>query len=342
MKTEMNWELVLKYLEDDYTAEDEKNLNEWLQADNKNRQVFDLTKKIWDAPEARLPGPDLEKAWISVKESAGIEAPTAGEILPFEEREKKPEMKRMFAPGFLKVAAVLLLMISISYLFFKLTKPLSMHEVFVESGKQEKIRLTDGTQITLDAGSIFRYPNEFGSDSREVFLSGEGYFEVSADQAKPFIIHANGAVITVVGTTFNVRAWLQNRKTVVAVAEGKVSLRPEKVKQSEAEVVITKNQMSEMIENEFPSPPQNADIYAHLSWLRREMYFNSAPLREVLDQLERWYDLEISLSDESYAFNRVTIFVKDKPVEEILDLIALMNDFRYEQQGNKITFSPGE
>jgi ferric-dicitrate binding protein FerR (iron transport regulator) len=96
------------------------------------------------------------------------------------------------------------------------------------------------------------------------------------------------------------------------------------------------------MENEYPSPPQYTDINTHLLWMRREVYFRSTPLQEVLDQLERWYDLEISLSDESYTSNRVTIFIEDKPIAEILDLIALMNDFRYEQQGKKITFSPKE
>jgi ferric-dicitrate binding protein FerR (iron transport regulator) len=342
MKDDMDWQLILRYLEGHYSAEDEKNLNEWLQTDIENRQTFDLTKKIWDTPEARLPGPDVEKAWVKVKESAGIEAPTGGKVLPFKPHKKRVGIQRMFVPGLLKVAAVLLFMISASYLFYKLAQPTSMHEIFVESTMQEKVRLPDGSEVILDAGSIFRYPERFDSHTREVFLNGEGYFEVAPAQEKPFMVHANNAVITVLGTKFNVRAWRQNKSIVVAVAEGRVSLRPETVKQPDAGVIIAKNEMSEMMENECPSPPQYTDINTHLLWMRREVHFRSTPLQEVLDQLERWYDLEISLSDESYTSNRVTIFIEDKPIAEILDLIALMNDFRYEQQGKKITFSPKE
>ena len=72
--------------------------------------------------------------------------------------------------------------------------------------------------------------------------------------------------------------------------------------------------------------------------MQREIYFQSATLREVLDQLQRWYDIEFQLPDERSATNLITIFIENKSIEEILDVIALINGFQYRQDGKKIYF----
>jgi len=345
MKNKIQWELIIEYLEGRTTQEDEANLSEWIQSDIKNRHTFDLIKKIWGTPENKLPIADVENAWMKVKDRISFETSSKdlpfGEIIRFDPNEKENQpWYQVFGSKLLKIAAIILIMIITSYFLF--TKQPSMNEIVVENTQRAEFNLTDGTQVTLDAGTIFSYPRDYESDKREVFLDGEGYFEVAHNNEKPFIIHANDAVIKVLGTKFNVRAWRQNKKVVVAVADGKVSLQPKNESNSGSEVVITKGQVSVMKEDERPSEPQDANINDHLSWLDRKIYFKNVPLQEVLDQLERWYDIDIILSDEFYASNQVTIYIDNKPLEEILDVIALMNDFRYKQDGKTIILSPNE
>jgi ferric-dicitrate binding protein FerR (iron transport regulator) len=91
--------------------------------------------------------------------------------------------------------------------------------------------------------------------------------------------------------------------------------------------------------NENPSLPKFSDIKSHLSWRQREIYFQCTPLSDVLDQLERWYDVEFQLPDKQSAENLVTIRIENKPIKDITEVIALMNDFHYIQKNRKIIFS---
>ncbi len=340
MQKKIDWDLILKYLERNYSSEDEKNLNAWLQADVKNRETMDRLKQIWNTPDIFLPEADVDKAWQKCLESTGIEERSESRTLRFRVKEKKvPLIQQLFSSKILRIAAVILLFILIPYLLLKPNKPTAFNEIIIDRTQKMSITLSDNTKVTLDAASIFRYPKKFDNQKRQVFLSGEGLFDVTLNQEKPFVIHANDGIITVLGTKFNVRAWQQDKKVAVAVIEGQVSLRSENVDNQEAKVVISKGQFSVLDESNNLSIPQNVDIENHVSWLHREKYFQQVPLREVLDQLERWYDLEILLSDGLLAGNRVTIFVENKPIEDILEVIALMNDIQYKQDGKKITFS---
>jgi ferric-dicitrate binding protein FerR (iron transport regulator) len=228
------------------------------------------------------------------------------------------------------------------YILIHILNPSTLKQVIVEKTKQQELILEDGTKVTLDAGSHFKYPEKISVNKREVYLEGEGYFEVAPNPDKPFIIHANDALIKVLGTKFNVRAWRENKRVIVAVAEGKVSLKPEIQTHDNANVIIAQDQISILEENKNPSTPQYVDINQHLSWQKKEMYFKSVALCEVLDQLERWYDLIFHLTDTEFASQRVTLFIENKPVEEILEVIALVNNFKYEQNGKEIIFSSNE
>ena len=347
MKDKIDWELIQRVLEGNHSRENEQRINEWLQSDSLTKKEFDLIRKIWETPAVRMPKPDVEKAMEAVFKRAGIDAGVQAvqsqKVYRFDKDQRSvPFMRHLFTFRILKIAALLLILVAIPYFLSKIIRPSSMMEIFVENVKQEKITLADNTLVSLDAGSVFRFPKKFDRERREVFLSGEGYFEVTPDPNRPFIVHANDAIITVLGTKFNVRAWRKSKKVVVAVANGSVSLQPEKVTEKESEVVISEGQMSVLEENEFPSIPEYTDIDEHVTWRHHEMHFKRSPLREVLDQLERWYNLEFTLADESYASNLVTVFIENKPIEDILELISLINNFEYEREGNKITFRPKE
>jgi transmembrane sensor len=89
---------------------------------------------------------------------------------------------------------------------------------------QKAITLADGSRVSINAGSELRYPQSFKGKTREVFLSGEGYFDIHHDAAKPFIIHTGNIVTTVLGTAFNIKEDKINHTVVVTVTNGKVSV----------------------------------------------------------------------------------------------------------------------
>jgi len=339
-----DWDLILRYLDGTCSPEECQKIEEWMASDTEHQKTIDCLRKTWDTPEIKMPKPDVEKALLNVAERAGIDPlyvkGNTNNIIRVQKRWKKvPIIYRIPAMKVLRFAALVMVLLAASYFAFRLLWPFSAKEVHVAYGEQKTVTLPDETRVTLDSGSYFRFPRSFQDKERIVILNGEGYFEVSEDHDKPFVIHANQAIVTVLGTKFNVRAWQQNNKVIVAVADGKVSLRPEGLSQK-AEVFIEKGQMSQLVKNDIPTPPESTNIDEHVSWLQQKMVFQSVPLKEVLDQLERWYDLEFVLSDNLYAENRITVFIEKKPVDELLDMLALVNNFKYERNGRKITFSP--
>ena len=343
MKKNIDWELILKDLTGMANQTDRELLNRWLDAGVENENTFEKIKQIWNTPDTSLPSPNLKDAWLKVKQRVGIEEEYPEDNISSQQIGKKSAaFKQVLSSRLLRVAAVLILFIITSYLLFKIPTKSEINNFHVSSGNIQTINLTDGSKITLDAGSILKFPKQFTGNRREVYLNGEGFFQISPDPDKPFIVRTNNAVITVLGTAFNIRAWQQYQKTTVAVAEGKVALNMASKTNSDNEIALTKNQMSIIKEGEIPTPPQNINISDYISWQQRQMYFKSVPLQEVLDQLERWYGLEFQLPDKSAGSNRVTIYIENKPIAEILDVIALMNNYQYIRDGKKVIFKPQE
>jgi ferric-dicitrate binding protein FerR (iron transport regulator) len=344
MKGELDWDLILKYLDGSCSTEEYQKIQDWLASDIEHQKAIDLLRKVWDTPEINLPKPDVESALLNVAETVGIDHSFIKRRTnkPIRSQTRKKKIQFIYpiqAERILRFAALVVGLLTTSYLTFKVLWPSPLREVHVAHGKQETLTLPDETRVTLDSGSYFRFPRSFQDKERTVILNGEAYFEVKEDQTKQFVIHADKAIITVLGTRFNIRAWRQNNKVIVAVADGKVSLRSDGVSEEATEVIIKKGQMSQLGEDDKPTLPESTNIDEHLAWLQQKMVFHSTPLREVLDQLERWYDLEFILADTLYAENRVTVFIERKPIDEILDMLALVNHFEYVRDGKKITFS---
>jgi ferric-dicitrate binding protein FerR (iron transport regulator) len=331
-------DLIINYLSGEFSEEDERKLNDLIKSESEVKNYYDQIKTIWETDAKSFPKPDLEKAWLKVKDKIENVNLDSDRINPLDKQFRLSSW--WFDSKLLRIAAVFLIMIISIYMLIQFynNSNYKLNEIIVANTKMEKLTLPDGTQLTLDAGSSFLYPMQFVDDKREVYLDGEGYFDVTPNTKNPFIIKTNDAVIQVIGTKFNVRAWKESNKITVAVTEGKVSFKPKNINDPQAEVKISNSQVSEMKKNGFPTLPRETDINIHLAWINREMYFQSVPLKEVLDQLERWYNLKFELPNNSFALNRVTVFIENKKIEEILDVIALMNNLRYKKDGFKFIF----
>ena len=344
MRKNIDWDLILMYLEGDCSEADEKKVLEWKNNSEENRKEFELLKDLWDTHDLTLPKVDVEKSLDVVKQRISNFADRREtQTLKMFRIQHKKKVSQFINPftmsSYLKTAAVILILFSGIYFFSKLFQNELMKEVIVKNKELKEITLSDGTEVKLDAGSSLKYPDKFEDDKREVFLSGEAYFNVTSDQQTPFIVHTNQAEITVLGTKFNVRAWDQTHKVAVVVVDGRVSLRPENVNNNKSEVIISAGQISVLDENGSLSNPVNTDTELHLAWLNREYYFQSVPLGEVLDQLKRWYDIDFTLPVDSYVANRITVNLENKPIEDILDLISLIMNFKYVMNGNTVTFT---
>jgi ferric-dicitrate binding protein FerR (iron transport regulator) len=214
-------------------------------------------------------------------------------------------------------------------------KDILWKEILVERGQKENIILPDGTQVILDSGSYFKYPHDFKGKARKVLISGEGYFNVTKNESKPFIVIANQAEIKVLGTQFNVKAWQYINHVAIAVVEGKVSFGPKDEKQKE-KVLVSKGQISILHNNGPPTKPRHTSIDKHLNWLDRNLIYENVPLREILGQLERWYNIDFILSEQIDASDLVTLHAPKKPIDEIIHLLAQICGLTFKIEDHKI------
>lgn len=338
-----DWALLARYLSGECSEEEKAEVEIWIASDPERQRLVASMRAVWDAPAPQPMTSDVGKLWDEIAEKTGIAAKSEAP----RDRSRQGVVVRMaewFQPGVHPVrvyaaAAVLLMAVSLAYFWTSWDRPTSeFRTLAVESGSRDEITLSDGTRIALDAGSTLRYPEVFSGDTREVFLSGEGYFEVAFDAEKPFVVHANHAVVTVLGTQFNVRAWQPEQRVAVAVAEGKVSLGSEGRVQETVE--IAKGQGSTLPEDGQPSEPQPVDIEKHVGWLHQEAFFDGAPLREILYQLERWYNVQFALEDAAIAAEQLTLHIQAKSLDDVLELISALTGLDYQRTGDSVRLEP--
>jgi len=330
----LDWEIITRYFDGDCTLEEVQLVEEWLEDDESSKEI-ELARKIWQVPANNLPKPDLEAALYNVKKKINNANPTKSgvRVIDINQISQTPAAKNNYMM-FFKAAAMFLVAALAVYFVTKDSFLTPMKIINVAMQTTQQVELPDGSIVTLDAGSEFKYPENF-SGTREVYLSGEAYFQVTHNAEKPFVVNTDKAIVKVLGTEFDVRSWQESEKITVAVADGKVSFRNA---ESDDEVIIIKGEVSSIVGNNIPSAPESTDISRYLSWRTKEMSFQSTPLNEVLKQLERWYDLRFVLPDSSFGSDKITIYLDNRPIEEVLELLSAVMNFEYSLKNNQVVF----
>lgn len=169
----------------------------------------------------------------------------------------------------------------------------SYNQLAVQRGGEYSITLTDGTVVWMNSDSKLKYPMQFTGQQRRIFLVGEAYFEVAPDPERPFVVVTNCQEIEVLGTKFNVCAY-PNEMTVTTLVEGSVNL-SNFVTLEECRLVPGEQAVIDPVTNEMTVSQVNAgDIIA---WTQGMFVFNDNTLDQVMQKLERWYDLPVNYID---------------------------------------------
>jgi len=331
---------IVDYLMGRLSPAEAEFLRKWLNEDPANMAYFRQIEKIWKCLTPRESDWDVESEKRKLFEKLGIDngSPEA-EKRGFRSFALYRRKRTDRMAGIMRIAAIIIIFFGISFLFRSYQSTVQegqesskMNTLRVSPGQITQIILKDGTKITLDAGSMLRYPENFPSDRREVELVGEAFFEVSSDKKRPFVVRLNRGAVKVLGTKFNVRAWPETRKVLVAVLEGRVRFMGNRPDRS----VVVKDGYRSVLEKAYPSPPEKANVRRYLSWMRREYYFERAPVREVLNQLSRWYLIDFVLPDSSYRDYEVTFFVRKEPLSKIVQKLALIMDLDFRMEDGKV------
>lgn len=205
-----------------------------------------------------------------------------------------------------------------------------LNKLVVPSGKDYSIRLSDGTEIRMNAGSTLQFPFGFAGSSREISLTGEAYIKVATVASQPFTIHTPDATIQVLGTEFNVNTYNPGKATI-SLVQGAV-----KVLAGKQEVVLKPGLQAEYTTQKGINthPFDKNDV---LSWLEGKYEFRETPLSEIIPILERWYDVKIITDHPAVAEKTFNMQInRSEGLEALLEMLKITCDADYYYKNDTI------
>ncbi|SFC09897.1 protein of unknown function [Parapedobacter composti] len=193
----------------------------------------------------------------------------------------------------------------------------------VPYGKRTEVVLPDGSKVWLNAGSQLTFPQRFDTQKREVYLEGEGYFDVAHDARKPFFVHTADFLIKVLGTAFNVSSYRDDAFTSTVLVSGKIELQGVGKQQFE-KLVLEPGNTAVLQKEASRLEVRQDDVESHISWTRRQLILRSTPLAELLIRLERIYNTEIVTANE--VFTDETFSGRLDLTQPLTSLLAIIYD----------------
>jgi len=218
------------------------------------------------------------------------------------------------------VAASLVFLLGLSLFFYQSASAVENRQYATKLGERSKITLSDGTQIWLNAGSLLKYPEDFKGDTREVYLTGEAFFDVAKDKKHPFIIHTDKMDTKVLGTSFNVQAYPDQTTQEVSVLTGRVNVKStvteENVYVTPGQKVIFKSKNNKL--QAFKDIPMNSISL----WRKNIIVFEDTPLTEVVATINRNYNVAIEIKNKNLNTLKINGYFKDLSADQVVALVC--------------------
>jgi transmembrane sensor len=234
--------------------------------------------------------------------------------------------------------------------------------VEVPYGSKSCIILPDGSVVNLNSGSSLKYSSsDFNSVGRSVFLTGEGFFNVTKDSARPFYVTTPGIKVKVLGTTFNVKAYLDENTEEATLVSGKVEIYAsfDNIKKGKA-ILLKPNQKAVFMKSEnnliisdtgmvspaiIPVKLKSVNIESSsktehtISWKENKLVFDNEPFSSLVIRIERWYNVKILIDYPKLNSARFTGEFDKETLEQVLNALVTVTPFNYTIKQNRITIS---
>lgn len=273
-----------------------------------------------------------------IKQESKILLPEATSI-----RGKKPAPIKLITKYLSKAAAILFLPLLLTFAYYLLfeskeirtEQTISYNEVYTPLSAKTKLILPDSTVVWLNSGSRLKYPFIFQNKSREVFLSGEGYFEVASNEKIPFVVKTDELDIIAYGTSFNVMAYSDDKTIETTLVEGKVEVEETRTKCS---VDLEPSCQSVFHRATGKQVTEKVDTKFYTSWKDGRLIFRDEPITDVIRKLERWFNCTIILEDNVLKDYRYTGNIEMEKLTEVVDLIGITTpvDYIYNKETREI------
>ena len=351
--------LLGKKLSNEATKDELTELEQLLQDKKVEPYLAELLQEIWQK-KATINEKELDEKWMHAASHFSPEAEDSNIFPVYRQKAKTILLRRVMG-----VAAGLAALVLLSLWLFQCSQKQTLladtgagtkdSVTVAMNGERKKIILPDNTEVHLNSGSRLVYNKDFGNNNREVWLSGEAFFEVTKDAAHPFLVNTNRMMVKVLGTVFNVKAYNTKEDIETTVVEGKVevSLKEDAGKK----VILLPNEKISLRNGSIvkedghthnPVTPLSYEVQTvksdkkettmpeETAWVKEKVFFNQEPLEIVALKMERWYNVRIHFKDEKMKHLLMTGDFDNVSIDEAMHVLQIMVGFEYDINGSDV------
>jgi len=323
--------LIVKYLAGEANPAEKAELEKWLAADSANRVTFQSFQNAWDSvePAKARQKLDMDAEWARLDQAiSGAEQ--SGKVV-----EMQSQAKGSGLSGYLRIAAILLLLCLSGAAIYFYTQ--YQWQSIVAGNEITEEVLPDGSKVALNRNSELRYSRHFGKDERAVALSGEAFFEVTRDEAKPFVVDAGEIAVKVLGTSFYVNNRAGGQNIEVIVRSGKVQVAQQG---PEAAAVMLEAGDKALFSKATGRLQKSLNEDAnYLAWKTRRLIFKGVPLEVIAKEVGHVYGREIQVKSEAIRHCPVTVTFEGQTLPEVLNVLEATLDVKIEESGTQISIT---
>ncbi|NIG56098.1 FecR family protein [Chitinophaga sp. Cy-1792] len=340
MNSKTDIDIVIRYLESPENEQYKRLLNDWIQQDPANLDIFLDMRDMWNGdPLPAASAFDTHGQWqqlSAVLDETPANTPVGSEPAPLKvaavtEKTVAPAAKTRKIQGRYWWAAAAVAGIAVT---LTLLGP-GNYKTYATQLQIDSVRLQDGSMAYLNANTIIKVPRDYGKNDRHISVQkGEAFFDVIKNDAQPFTVAAQNVDIKVLGTSFNVKSAEHDVK--VFVQTGKVSAA---YRGADKNVILTPGEEAQLLHNKTDiSTILHKKSNNILAWKTRCLVFDETPLADVAAALEDYYHVKVSISNPQLADAKLLATFRDLPLDEVLDIIRKALQINIKHEDNLVEF----
>jgi ferric-dicitrate binding protein FerR (iron transport regulator) len=317
------------YLDNSCSQEELEEFFSYVHKSDHDAQLRDLIRKVYEGLN------DIGVNGTYVDEKGRLVLPTP-EWTPVAQAEPAEPVTQKSRPYAKYLVAAMLLLVACSIWLMQTSRPVRDRTMALSSltkketnrSESKYLLLADSTQVWLNAASSLQFPDQFDPAKREVFLTGEAFFDVKHTDRIPFVIHTGKISTTVLGTAFNIKAYPDQKNITISVSKGKVRV----TGTNGWATTLSKGQQIKVKDDGMQAMEKTIPAEKVASWQQGNLVYDDEVLGDIIADMQRIYNVNIEVNDGSIGDLKIsTSFKREIGIEQALQVLCRLTDTQLTQ-----------
>lgn len=325
--------LLQKYIKNQCSEQELRTLLQWLKSPDSYTSLDMAIRPLWDAIDRDIALPSQDRENELRREVSSL----LSDIKHKNNRISNIDVRnKNRLNGFYRIAAILVLVFSVTFGLLKVLDHPQTNITYTEKisakGEMKNLQLADGTNIILNSDTKIRIPSNFNKEERVIEMEGEGFFDVSPNPDKPFIIKSGEARVKVLGTSFDFKSYKEDDFIKLTVSTGKVRVN---VADQDIQLSVSPNEHLSINKIDGDIRKEAIEENNYIKWIHGSLYFNKEPIREVIKTINRTYNRKVILQCKECDY-RITGTHDNKSIEAVVEAICFTTGLHSRHEGDDI------